>query len=160
VTQDGKQYQGVWDTNKGENGAVTVSGTGALKGYDAKVTGDCSHTCVAQGTVFNASNPNASPAALFSVLNTKGSGYVRNAGTDAVDFFHKGDVNFRGHSDSDPHGIESTHIPINPKASTPQVDFHVDKAFPYDDVVDWVDHAGSAIHTLFNQVTGAGKDPQ
>jgi len=160
VTQDGKQYQGVWDTNKGEGGAVTVTGTGALKGYDAKVTGDCGHTCVAQGTVFNASNPNASPAALFSVLNSKDSGFVKNAGTDAMNFFHKGDVNFRGHSDSDPHGVESTHIPINPKASTPQIDFHVDKVFPYDDVVDWVEHAGSAAHTLFNQVTGGGKDPQ
>lgn len=41
VTQDGKQYQGVWDTNKGEGGAVTVAGIGALNGYDAKVTGDC-----------------------------------------------------------------------------------------------------------------------
>jgi hypothetical protein len=33
VTQDGKTYQGVWDTNKGENGTVTVAGSGALKGY-------------------------------------------------------------------------------------------------------------------------------
>lgn len=105
VKQDGKNYQGVWDTKKGENGAVIVSGgTDALKGYDAKVTGDCGHTCVAQGTVFNASNPNASLAALFSALNAKDSGFVKNAGTDAMNFFHKGDINFRGHSDSDPHG--------------------------------------------------------
>jgi hypothetical protein len=40
----GKQYQGVWDTNKGENGTVTVAGEGALKGYKADVNGNCGGT--------------------------------------------------------------------------------------------------------------------
>ena len=154
VTQDGKTYQGVWDTNKGENGAVTVAGTGALQGYDAKVNGNCGNTCVASGSIFNASNPNASTAALFSVLDAKGSGFVKEAGLDFIDKFHPGATNFRGHTKGDPHGIPSTHIPIDPKASTPQLGFHIDKSYPYDSPGDFAEHTGSVIHTLWNQVTG------
>ena len=153
VTQDGKTYQGVWDTNKGENGAVTVAGTGALQGYDAKINGNCGNTCVVSGSIFNASNPNASTAALFSVLDAKGSGYVKEAGLDAIDKFHPGATNFRGHTKGDPHGIPSTHIPIDPRASTPQLGFHIDKSFPYDGPGDFAEHTGSVIHTLWNQIT-------
>src|SRR5579872_7608826 len=114
VTQDGNTYQGVWDTNKGENGTVEVAGTGALKGYNADVNGNCGGTCVASGSIKSA-DPNAGniTQALFGVLDTKGSGYVKNAGTDALNFFHPGAVNFRGHSKGDPKGIPSTHIPID-----------------------------------------------
>jgi RHS repeat-associated protein len=156
VTQDGQKYQGVWDTNKGENGAVTVAGAAGtpLEGYDAKVTGNCGNTCVASGSIFNASNPNASTAALFSVLDAKGSGYVKEAGLDAIDKFHPGATNFRGHTKGDPHGIPSTHIPIDPKASTPQLGFHIDRSFPYDSPGDFAEHTGSVIHTLWNQITG------
>jgi RHS repeat-associated protein len=156
VTQDGKTYEGVWDTNKGENGAVTVAGAKdtPLEGYDATINGNCGNTCVASGTIFNASNPNASTAALFSVLDAKGSGYVKEAGLDFMDKFHPGATNFRGHSDSDPHGTPSTHIPIDPTASTPQLGFHVDRSFPYDDLVDFAGHTGSVIHTLWNRITG------
>jgi RHS repeat-associated protein len=154
VTQDGKTYQGVWDTNKGENRAVTVAGSGALQGYDAKINGNCGNTCVASGSIFSASNPNASTAALFSVLDTKGSGYVKEAGLDAIDKFHPGATNFRGHTKGDPHGIPSTHIPIDPKASTPQLGFHIDRSYPYDSPGDFAEHTGSVIHTLWNQITG------
>jgi RHS repeat-associated protein len=156
VTQDGKTYEGVWDTNKGENGAVTVAGAAGtpLEGYDAKVTGNCGNTCVASGSIFNASNPNASTAALFSVLDAKGSGYVKEAGLDFIDKFHPGATNFRGHTKGDPHGIPSTHIPIDPKASTPQLGFHIDKSYPYDSPGDFAEHTGSVIHTLWNQITG------
>ena len=156
VTQDGKTYEGVWDTNKGENGAVTVAGAEGtpLEGYDAKINGNCGNTCVASGTIFNASNPNASTAALFSVLDAKGSGYVKEAGLDFMDKFHPGATNFRGHTAGDPHGIPSTHIPIDPKASTPQLGFHIDKSFPYDSPGDFAEHTGSVIHTLWNEITG------
>jgi len=162
VTQDGKTYQGVWDTNKGENGAVTVAGAQGtpLEGYDAKINGNCGNTCVASGVIFNASNPNASATALFSVLDAKGSGFVKEAGLDFIDKFHPGATNFRGHTEGDAHGIPSTHIPIDPKASTPQLGFHVDSTYPYDSPGDFGEHAGSVIHTLWNTITGQGSDQQ
>jgi len=149
VTQDGKSYTGVWDTNKGENGAVTVAGTGALKGYDADVNGNCGGTCVASGDIRSAT-PNAGniTQALFKVLDTSQSGYVKNAGTDAWNFFHPGATNFRGHADSDQKGIPSTHIPIDPKASLPNNEWHVDRTYPYDGVGDFLEHAGCASHTI------------
>jgi RHS repeat-associated protein len=151
VTQDGKQYQGVWDTNKGENGTVTVAGEGALKGYNADVNGNCGGTCVASGEIRSA-DPKVSniTQALFGVLNAKDSGYVKNAGTDALNFFHPGATNFRGHTSGDPKAIPSTHIPIDPKATLPNNEWHVDGAFPYDGVHDWLEHAGCATHLACN----------
>jgi hypothetical protein len=152
VTQDGKQYQGVWDSNKGEGGTVTVAGAGALSGYKADVTGNCGGSCVASGTI-TSMNPGAGniTKALFGVLDTKSSGYVKNAGTDAMNFFHPGATNFRGHAKGDPSGEPSTHIPIDPKRSLPNNEWHVDGSFPYDGVKDWLTHAGCA--------TGASCDP-
>lgn len=151
VTQDGKQYQGVWDTNKGENGAVQVAGTGALNGYTATVNGNCGSTCVASGFL-KSNDPNAGniTKALFGVLDTKSSGYVKNAGTDGMNFFHPGAINFRGHSPGDPTGIPSTHIPIDPKKSLPDNEWHIDRTFPYDGLKDWFEHAGCATHTVCN----------
>ena len=151
VTQDGKQYQGVWDTDKGENGKVLVAGEGALKGYNGEVNGNCGGTCVASGEIRSA-DPKAGniTQALFGVLNAKDSGYVKNAGTDAMNFFHPGATNFRGHTSGDPTGIPSTHIPIDPKVSLPNNEWHVDGAYPYDGVRDWLGHAGCAIHLACN----------
>ena len=151
VTQDGKTYQGVWDTNKGENGTVTVAGAGALKGYNAEVNGNCGGTCVASGAI-KSTDPTAGniTKALFGVLDTKGSGYVKNAGTDGINFFHPGATNFRGHSDGDQKGIPSTHIPIDPKQALPNAEWHVDRTFPYDGAGDWLEHAGCATHTICN----------
>jgi RHS repeat-associated protein len=151
VTQDGKTYNGVWDTNKGENGGVTVAGSGALKGYNADITGNCGGTCVASGEI-RSTTPNAGniTQALFKVLDTTSSGYVKNAGTDAINFFHPGATNFRGHADGDPQGIPSTHIPIDPKASLPNNEWHVDRTYPYDGAGDWFEHAGCATSTICN----------
>lgn len=151
VTQDGKTYNGVWDTNKGENGGVTVAGSGALKGYNADITGNCGGTCVASGEI-RSTTPNAGniTQALFKVLDTTSSGYVKNAGTDAINFFHPGATNFRGHADGDPQGIPSTHIPIDPKASLPNNEWHVDRTYPYDGAGDWLEHAGCATSTICN----------
>ena len=155
VNYQGHTYQGVWDTNKGENGAVTVAGTGAINGYDAQINGNCGDTCVASGSLFNASNPNASTSGLFAVLSEKDSGYVKEAGLDAIDRFHPGAINFRGYSDGDPTGIPSTHIPIDPRASTPQLGFHVDSVYPYDSPGDFAEHTGSVIQTLWNEIVNA-----
>jgi RHS repeat-associated protein len=149
VTQGDKKYEGVWDTNKGENGTVTVAGEGALKGYNANVNGNCGGTCVASGEIKSA-DPKAGniTKALFGVLDAKGSGFVKNAGTDGMNFFHPGATNFRGHSDGDQKGISSTHIPIDPKKSLPNNEWHVDRTFPYDGAGDWFEHAGCATHTI------------
>ncbi len=151
VTYDGKQFQGVWDTNKGENGAVQVAGTGALNGYIAEVNGNCGGTCVASGFL-KSTDPNAGniTKALFGVLNVKGSGFVKNAGTDGINLFHPGAKNFRGHSDGDKKGIPSTHIPVDPKKSLPNNEWHIDRTFPYDGPGDWFEHAGCATHTICN----------
>jgi RHS repeat-associated protein len=153
VTQGDKKYEGVWDTNKGENGTVTVAGdpNTALKGYNAQVNGNCGGTCVASGSIKSA-DPNAGNItnALFGVLDAKGSGFVKNAGTDGMNFFHPGATNFRGHSDGDAKGVPSTHIPIDPKKSLPDNEWHVDRTFPYDGVGDWFEHAGCATHTVCN----------
>ena len=85
--------------------------------------------------------------ALFGVLDAKGSGYVKNAGTDGINFFHPGAINFRGHFQGDPKGIPSTHIPIDPKKTLPNNEWHVDRTFPYDGFRDWLEHAGCATHT-------------
>jgi hypothetical protein len=79
---------------------------------------------------------------------------VKEAGLDAIDILHRGATNFRGHTKGDPHGSPSTHIPMDPKASTPQLRFHIDKSFPYDSPGDFAEHTGSVIHTLWNQITG------
>jgi len=68
------------------------------------------------------------------------------AGTDAFNFFHPGATNFRGHTSGDPKAIPSTHIPIDPKATLPNNEWHVDGAYPYDGVHDWLEHAGCATH--------------
>jgi hypothetical protein len=122
-----------------------------LKGYNADITGNCGGTCVASGEIRSAT-PNAGniTQALFKVLDTSSSGYVKNAGTDTWNFFHPGATNFRGHSDSDPQGIPSTHILIDPKASLPNNEWHVDRTFPYDGVGDWLEHAGCASNTICN----------
>jgi RHS repeat-associated protein len=151
VSQDGKTYAGVWDTNKGENGTVTVAGSGALNGYVADVKGNCGGSCVASGDIrSSAANAGNITQALFKVLDTNSSGYAKNAGTDAWNFFHPGATNFRGHADSDQQGIPSTHIPIDPKASLPNNEWHVDRTYPYDGVGDWLEHAGCASHTICN----------
>ncbi|WP_198137603.1 RHS repeat-associated core domain-containing protein [Terriglobus sp. TAA 43] len=151
VKEGDKTYEGVWDTNKGENGTVTVAGTGALKGYNADVTGNCGGSCVADGIVKSPGNGSADVAqAIFKVLDKNSSGYMKEAGTDGINFFHPGAVNFRGHREGDPTGIPSTHIPIDPKASTPRLGFHVDSVYPYDGVGDWLEHAGCATHTICN----------
>lgn len=140
VTQGGKTYEGVWDTSKGENGAVTIAGTAALKGYNADVTGNCGGICSASGDIRSADSKSGdTPLALFKALDSSSSGYVKNAGTDRWDFFHPGKINFRGHSSGDPSGIPSTHIPISPTDSS--VEWHVDSTYPYDGVGDWITHA-------------------
>jgi hypothetical protein len=145
-----KQYQGVWDTNKGQSGAVTVAGTGALKGYNAEVTGNGGGTSLASGEIKSTNGSNVTQG-LFNVLVSSGSGYDANAGTDAIDIFHplamfRGDTHFRGHSSGDSNETPSTHIIINLNQSSPVNEFHVDSAYPYDSFHDWLRHGECALH--------------
>ena len=158
VKYGGNTYQGVWDTNKGEQNAVDVAGSGALSPFTAEINGNCGGNCVFSGTLYNASGFGtnqqtlASASAVYSALNAKGSGYVRNAGFDAMDFFHPGDVNFRGYSDTDPGLLFSTHVPVpgpnSPDAASWNGYIHADRTFPYDDVVDFSVHTWSVIRSV------------
>ena len=156
VKYGGKTYSGVWDTNKGENNAVDVAGTGALGGFSARVTGNCNGTCVASGQLL--STDLTSPANLsFGVFNALNgaAGWTKNPGWEAMDFFHPGATNFHGYAETDPEGLPSTHVPVvvAPNATVP---WHIDQRYPWEDVVGFGQHTGSVFHTLFNDVTGAG----
>lgn len=158
VTYGGKTCQGVWETNKGEQSAVDVAGSGALGQFAAEITGNCGGTCVFSGTLYNASGFGtngqtlASAPAVYAALNAQGSGYVRNAGSDVIDGFHPGDVNFRGYSSADPDPLVSTYVPVpgpnSPGSARWSGAIHADRTFPYDDVVDFSVHTWSAIRSV------------
>lgn len=152
VTYNGHSYTGVWDTNKSEQNHVFMQGTGALKGFTVEMRGTCTG-CTGTGILRDntSGDPStgrlASAAEVMKALSAPGSGFVRQAGTDRMDFFHPGATNFRGHVPGDPTGIPSTHIPIpNGWDST----FHIDGVYPYDSAGDWLSHAADAVHDLPN----------
>jgi RHS repeat-associated protein len=162
VEYGGKSYQGVWDTVKTEQNAVLLSGAGAINGFTALVTGDCNHTCIAEGTL---GLPSASGGVNFfgsseAMKALSGSSeYQKNPGLDALDFFHKDNsgfqVNFRGYQSPDQQGLPSTHIPVSSLPGQLQT-FHVDARYPYEDFTGLVDHTGSMLHTLWNSIAGGG----
>lgn len=156
-TVNGKQgtYAGIWDTNKHESNPVDVAGKGALSSFIAEINGNCGGTCVASGRLYNAAGFGtteqtlASAHDVYTALDAPGSGYVRNAGLDPIDRFHKG-VNFRGYSDTDPDLLFSTHVPV-PKEDPRNHwnrSIHVDSVYPYDDLVDFFTHGASVVRSL------------
>jgi RHS repeat-associated protein len=151
-------YQGVWDTNKGENNAVQVAGAGALSAFIATINGNCNGSCVVSGSLsVVAGNGKENPlisGQVMAALEAAGSGYQRNAGFDAFDLFHreangKFEVNYRGYLPDDPEGLPSTHIPV-PVSPGQGVSFHVDTRYPYEDAVGFAEHTGSVVKTIVN----------
>jgi RHS repeat-associated protein len=159
VKYGGHTYQGVWDTNTGEQHSVAVAGAGALSPFTAEINGNCGGSCVASGTLYEAAGFQmvngtaagtlASASDVYSALNVPGSGYVRNRGFDPIDPFHKG-VNFRGYSDSDPDLFFSTHVPVPEEDPLNRWNryIHVDSVYPYDDLVDFFTHGASVVRSL------------
>ena len=158
VNYNGGTYQGVWDTNKNEQNAATVGGSGALSDFSFTVNGNCKDTCQASGLV-NGTNTNSGLQSLQFAVTSPGSGFLKNPGFYGADPFHLGRVNFLGYDPNQPQGLAATHLPIpgsvliDPKTGQPiNVDFHVDQRYPFEDLSGFANHVGSIGHTLFNGV--------
>ncbi len=158
VNYNGGTYQGVWDTNKNEQNAVTVGGSGALSDLTFTVNGNCGGTCQASGIV-NGTNTASGLQSLQFAVTSPGSGFLQNPGFYGADPFHVGRTNFLGYDPNQPQGLAATHLPvpgsvlIDPRTGQPtNVDFHVDQRYPFEDVTGFANHVGSIGHTLFNDV--------
>ena len=159
VTQDGKSYTGVWDTNKGEQGAVQVSGSGALSGFTANVTGNCSGTCTASGTL--SMNGNTAVSGQAMKARNGAAGWLKNPGLEAMDGFHKDangnlQINFNGYTLTDNAFLGSTHVPVSSDGGE-GVGFHVDSGYAFQDAYQFTAHVASIMHTFFNSVSGGGR---
>ncbi len=159
MTQNGKSYTGVWDTNKGEQGAVQVSGAGALSGFTANVTGNCNGTCTASGTLSMNGNSAVSGQAMKALNGA--AGWLKNPGLEAMDGFHKDangnlQINFNGYSPADDAFLGSTHVPVS-SGPGEGVGFHVDSGYAFQDAYQFTAHVASIMHTFANTVTGVGK---
>ena len=119
VKYNGGTYQGVWDTNKGENNAAQVAGgAGALSGFTATINGNCSNTCVVSGF----------PEHQRQQCRVRASNVRFRCSRERIStkcgirlfVFHKSDgsfdINFRGYLPDDPEGLPSTHIPCSESA--------------------------------------------
>jgi hypothetical protein len=74
---------------------------------------------------------------------------VRNAGLDAVNFFHNGAINFRGYDPDQAEGLPSLHVPVPKRGSADEIQkLHVDAHYPYEDAVGLVNHAASMIKSI------------
>ncbi len=150
VQQDGKTYTGVWDTNKGEQGAVQLAGSGALSPFTANVTGNCDGTCVASGTL-SMNGKTAISGQAMQALNGA-AGWLRNPGLEAMDGFHRdanGDlqINFNGYSPTDDPFLGSTHIPVSGGPGE-GVNFHVDSGYAFQDAYQLTTHVWSIMQTF------------
>jgi len=157
VNYNGGTYQGVWDTNKNEQNAVTVGGSGALSDLSFTVNGNCGGPCQASGFV-NGTNTASGLQALQFAVTSPGSGFLKNPGFYGADPFHAGRTNFLGYDPNQPQGLAATHLPvppsllIGPNGQPTNVDFHVDQRYPFEDVTGFANHVGSIGHTLLNDV--------
>jgi RHS repeat-associated protein len=157
VNYNGGTYQGVWDTNKDEQNAVTVGGSGTLSDFTFTINGNCGGTCAASGFV-NGTDTNSGLNALQFAVASPGSGFLRNPGLYGIDPWHKGAVNFLGYDPNQPQGLPATHLPVPgslklaPDGQPIDVDFHIDARYPFEDATGFANHAGSIVHTLFNDV--------
>ena len=157
VTQGGNTYQGVWDTNAGEQGAVQVAGGGDLSSFNANITGNCGGTCVFSGSI---TNKNGSPAAAGDVraalTNPDGSakpGWFAN-NNDPLHRSPNGkgknvnDTSFNA-MNPDVAGQRSTDVtvPQNPGLG---VNVHVNSGYPFEDAYQMTRHVISIMHTFTN----------
>jgi RHS repeat-associated protein len=147
VTQDGKTYQGVWDTNKGEQNPVLVSGVGDLSSFNANLTGACKNTCIASGELQNKDGSNAKAGDVRKALEGKSDWFANNN-----DPFHrhdgKNDTSFNAHP-SGPAGQRSTDVTV-PQNKDRDVLFHVNSGYPFEDVKQLTIHTISILHTFTN----------
>jgi len=159
VTEGGNTYQGVWDTNAGEQGAVQVAGGGDLSSFNANITGNCQGTCVASGTITNKDGSPASAGDVRAALtNSDGSakpGWFANNN----DPFHRSPgVNGKNVNDTsfnamnpDVAGQRSTDVTV-PQNPSLGVKMHVNSGYPFEDAYQMTRHVISIMHTFTNAV--------
>jgi hypothetical protein len=135
VTQGGNTYQGVWDTNAGEQGAVQVAGGGDLSSFNANITGNCQGTCVASGSI---TNKDGSPASAGDVRNA----LTNPDGSAKPGWFANGNDPFHPHNGTndtsfnamnpDTAGQRSTDVTV-PQTGNQNVLMHVNSGYPFED---------------------------
>ena len=155
VTQGGNTYQGVWDSNAGEQGAVQIAGGGDLSSFNANITGNCQGTCVASGSITNKDGSAAAAgdvrAALTNSDGSAKSGWFANNN----DPFHRSsngngknvnDTSFNA-MNPDVAGQRSTDVtvPQNPGLG---VRMHVNSGYPFEDAYQMTRHVISIMHTF------------
>jgi len=149
-------YQGVWDRNAGEQGAVLVSGAGDLSSFNANLTGACQNTCTASGVLQNKDGTPATADALRSALtNADGSakaGWFANGN----DPFHRhngsNDTSFNA-MNPNAAGQPSTDVTVPQSGGSMDSRFHVNSGYPFEDAYQMTRHVISIMHTFMN---GAG----
>ena len=150
VTQDGKTYQGVWDRNPGEQGAVLVSGAGDLKSFNANLTGACQNTCVASGFLQNKNGTPATAEGLRNALQGKSEWFANNN-----DPFHrhdgKNDTSFNADPQG-PAGQRSTDVTVPQRGNSLDSRFHVNSGYPFQDAYQMTRHVISIMHTFTNAI--------
>jgi RHS repeat-associated protein len=152
VTQGGNTYQGVWDTNAGEQGAVQISGAGDLSSFNANITGNCQGTCVASGQITNKDGSAANAGDVRNALtNPDGSakpGWFANGN----DPFHRhdgtNDTSFNA-TNPDAAGQRSTDVTV-PQNGNQNVLMHVNSGYPFEDAYQLTRHVISIMHTFLN----------
>jgi RHS repeat-associated protein len=159
VSQGGNTYQGVWDTNAGEQGAVQVAGGGDLSSFNANITGNCQGTCVASGTITNKDGSPASAGDVRAALtNPDGSAKPGWFGNNNDPFHRSPGVNGKNVNDTsfnamnpDVAGQRSTDVtvPQNPGLG---VKMHVNSGYPFEDAYQMTRHVISIMHTFTNAV--------
>jgi RHS repeat-associated protein len=154
VQYGGKTYDGVWDTNKGEQGEVTVSGTGDLKSFNVDLTGACRDTCVASGQIMNKDGTSAAAGDVRNALtNPDGSakpGWFANGN----DPFHRHDgTNDTSFNAMNPEtaGQRSTDVTV-PQNPSRDVLVHVNSGYPFEDAYQMTRHVISIMHTFMNDM--------
>jgi RHS repeat-associated protein len=142
-------YQGVWDQNPNEQGAVLVAGTGDLASFNANVTGSCNTTCVANGQLLNKDGSPATAGDVRTALQGKSDWFANNA-----DFFHQHDGTNDTSYNANPPGAagqRSTDVTV-PQNPSRDVLFHVNSGYPFQDVYQMTQHVISIMHTFTNAV--------
>jgi RHS repeat-associated protein len=153
VTYGGKTYKGKWDTNKDEQGDVTVSLSGDMDGFTADITGSCQGTCVLSGTINVSAEGGEVMAQAGDVrgsLAGKSDWFANNN-----DPFHrhggKNDTSFNSHVGTGQPSLDVT-VPQNPSLG---VEFHVNSGYPFEDAYQMTRHIISIVHTGVNAVKKA-----
>jgi RHS repeat-associated protein len=153
VTQGGNTYQGTWDTNAGEQGAVLVGGAGDLSSFNANIVGNCQGTCVASGVLQNKDGTPATADALRNALTNPDGSAKSGWFANGNDPFHRhggtNDTSFNA-MNPDTAGQRSTDVTVPQTGGSLDSRFHVNSGYPFEDAYQMTRHVISIMHTFMN----------